>query len=91
MQVSLDLNVRCLYIICMHQTKHFFVLSDFDDCVYWYTYGALGKLFVDDLVKKIHMNFLGCAHWFMSIIIYQIKDDFIYVDQDRYATYIVAK
>ena len=37
------------------------------------------------------MNFLGYAHWFMSIIISQLKDHSIYVDQAIYATYIVAK
>ena len=37
------------------------------------------------------MKFLGYAHWFMSIIIYQMKDHSIYVDQARYATSIVTK
>ena len=37
------------------------------------------------------MNFLGHAHWFMSIIISQLKDHSISVDQARYATSIVAK
>ena len=37
------------------------------------------------------MNFLVYAHWFMSIRISQIKDHSISVDQDRYATSIVAK
>ena len=37
------------------------------------------------------MNFLGFAHWFMSIRISQLKDHSISVDQARYATYIVAK
>ena len=37
------------------------------------------------------MKFLGFAHWFMSIIISQLKDHSIYVDQARYATSIVAK
>ena len=37
------------------------------------------------------MNFLGYTHWFMSIIIFQMKDHSISVDQDRYATSIVAK
>ena len=37
------------------------------------------------------MNFLGYAHWFMSIRISQLKDNFISVDQARYATSIVAK
>ena len=37
------------------------------------------------------MNFLGYAHWFMSIKISQLKDHSISVDQARYATSIVAK
>ena len=37
------------------------------------------------------MNFLGFAHWFMSIRISQLKDHSISVDQARYATSIVAK
>ena len=37
------------------------------------------------------MNFLGYAHWFMSIIISQLKDHSISVDQAIYTTYIVAK
>ena len=59
------------------------VLSYIDDFVYWYTSEALGKCFVDTLVKRFHVNFLGYAHWFMSIRIYQMKDYYIYVDQDR--------
>ena len=41
--------------------------------------------------KRLHVNFLGYAHWFMSIRISQLKDHYIYVDQDRYATSIVEK
>ena len=37
------------------------------------------------------MNFLGYAHWFMSIRICQLKDNSISVDQARYATSIFAK
>ena len=37
------------------------------------------------------MNFLGFAHWFMSIRISQLKDHSISVDQARYVTSIVAK
>ena len=67
------------------------VLSYVDDCVYWYTNEYPGKLFVDNLGKIFHVNFLIYAHWFMSIIIYQLKDHYISVDQDRYATSVVAK
>ena len=44
---------------------------------------TLGKIF--------HVNFLGYAHWFMSIIFSQMKDHSISVDQARYATSIVEK
>ena len=67
------------------------VLYYFDDCVYWYTNEDIGKFFVDNLGKRFHVNFLGYTHWFMSIIISQLKDHSISVDQARYATYIVAK
>ena len=45
----------------------------------------------DTLGKRFHVNFLGYAHWFMSIIISQLKYHSIYVYQARYATSIVAK
>ena len=67
------------------------VLSYVDDCVYWYTNEDLGKVFVDTLGKRFHVNFLGFAHWFMSIKISQLKDHSISLDQTRYATLIVAK
>ena len=67
------------------------VLSYVDDCVYWYTNEDIGKCFVDTLGKRLHVNFLGYAHWFMSIRISQLKDNSISVDQARYATSIVAK
>ena len=57
------------------------VLSYVDDCVYWYTNEDLGKRFVDTLGKRFHVNFLGFAHWFMSIRISQLKDHYISVDQ----------
>ena len=67
------------------------VLSYVYDCVYWYANEDIGKLFVDTLWKIFHVNFLGYAHWFMSIIISQLKDHFNYVYQARYANSIVAK
>ena len=67
------------------------VLSYVDDCVYWYTNEDPGKWFVDTLGKRFHVNFLGYEHWFMSIRIYQMKDNSISVDQARYATSVVAK
>ena len=67
------------------------VLSYVDDCVYWYTNEDLGKLFVETLGKRFHVNFLGFAHWFMSIRISQLKDHSISVDQAIYATSIVSE
>ena len=67
------------------------VLSYVDDYVYWYTNEDLGKWFFDTLGKRFHVNFLGFAHWFMSIRISELKDHYISVDQARYATSIVAK
>ena len=46
---------------------------------------------MDTLQKIFHVNFLGYAHWFMSIRIYQMKDHSIFVGQARYDTSIVAK
>ena len=68
-----------------------FVLYYVDDFLYWYTSEALGKWFVDTLGMISHVDFLGYAHWFKSMIIYQMKDHSIYVDQARYSTSIVAK
>ena len=67
------------------------VLSYVDYCVYWYTNEDLVKWFVDTLGKIFHVNFLGYAHWFISIRISQLKDHSISVDQARYATSVVAK
>ena len=67
------------------------VISYVDDCVYWYTNKDLGKLFVDTLGKRFHVNSLGFAHWFMSIRISQLKCHFISLDQARYAISIVGK
>ena len=67
------------------------VLSYVDDCFYLYTSEALGNQFVDSLRKIFLMKFLVYAHWFMSIIISQMKYHYISVDQTRYVTYIVAK
>ena len=46
---------------------------------------------MDTLGKIFHVNFLGYAHWFMSIRISPMKDHSVYVDQSRYATSIVEK
>ena len=62
-----------------------------DDFIYWYTYEELGKWFMNTLGKRFHVNFLGYTYFFMSIGISQLKDHFISVGQDRYATYGFAK
>ena len=46
---------------------------------------------LETLGKRFHVKFLRYAHWIMSIIISQMKDNSISVDQARYANYIVAK
>ena len=71
--------------------KKIVVLSYVDDCVYWYTNEDIGKWFVHTLGKRFHVNFLGFAHWLMSIRISQLKDHSISVDQSRNSTSIVAK
>ena len=67
------------------------VLCYVDDCVYWYTYEELGKLFVDTLRKIFYVSFIVYANWFMSIRISQLKDHSILVDQTSYATSVIAK
>ena len=67
------------------------VLYYVGDCVYWYNSESFGKWFVNTLGKIFHVNFLGYAHWLISIIIYQMKDHYISVDHARYATSIVEK
>ena len=62
-----------------------------DDCFYWYNSKALGKKFMDTSGKISYVDFLGYAHWFMSIIISQMKDHSISVDQARNTTSVVAK
>ena len=66
-------------------------LSYVNYCVYWYKNEDTGKWFVDTLGNRFHVNFLGYAHWFMTIRISQLKDHSISVDQARYATSIVTK
>ena len=51
----------------------------------------LDNFFVDTLGKIFHVNFLGYAHWFMSIGISHLRDHSISMYQARYATSIVAK
>ena len=46
---------------------------------------------MNTLRNRFHVEFLLYAHWFMSIIISQLKDHSISMDQARYAISIVAK
>ena len=80
-----------IYYKCEPYGSMLFLLSYFDDCVYWYTSEELRKWFVDTLGKIFHVKFLGYAHWFMSIKTSQLKDHYISVDQAIYATSNVAK
>ena len=66
-------------------------LSYVDDFLYLYTSEALGKFFVDTLGNRFHVSFLGYAHWFMSIIISQMKNNSVSIDQARYSTSVVEK
>ena len=66
------------------------MLSYVDDFVYWYTSEEIGKRFVDTLGKRLHVNFLGYVHWFMSIRISQLRDHYISVDKARYYKTVIA-
>ena len=46
---------------------------------------------MDTLVSIFQVNLLGYAHWFMSIRITQMRDNYISVDQARYDNSIVDK
>ena len=75
----------------MHQIEKNVVLSYVGDCFYWYTSESLVKIFLGALGNRFHMNFLVYSHWFMSIIISQMKNHSISVYQARYDTSIVDK
>ena len=62
------------------------VLYYIDDCIYWYTPEELGNWFVGTFLNIFHLNFLGYAHWFVSIRISQLKYHYITVYKDRYST-----
>ena len=87
-QSKCHMSIYCKYA---PDGTNIFVLYYVDDCVYWYNSEALGFFFVYALGKRFHVNFLGYAHWFTSIRIYEMKDHSISVDQAIYATSIVTK
>ena len=68
-----------------------FVLSYVYGYVFWYTSEELGKWFWGALGKRFSAKFQVYAHWFMSIIISQLKYYSIPVYQDRYATAAMSK
>ena len=49
------------------------------------------EIIFNNLGKRSHVNFLGYAHWFMSIRISHMNDNSISMDQATYATSIVVK
>ena len=49
---------RYIYYKYASYGSTFIFLSYGDDCFYWYTYEDLGTLFVDNLGKRFHVNFL---------------------------------
>ena len=67
------------------------VLSYVDNFLFWYTSEDFRKWFVDALGNRLHVKYLGYAHWFMSIIISHMRYHSIYVYKARYATSFVAK
>ena len=80
----------CIYYnYASYGTKIFF--DFFDDCVFFYKSKALGKWLVENLGKIFNVNFLVYAHWFISIRISQLRDHYVSVYQDIYATSIVDK
>ena len=88
------IKYKCYMSICYKYEAYgtkIIVLSYFDDCVHWYTSKALGKWFEDTFGEILFVNFLGYAHWFVSIRISQMKDHSIFVYMTRYDTSIVAE
>ena len=79
-----------LYYNYAPDVSNLVVLSYVDYCLYWYTSEKLVKWFVDKIEKIFHVDFLGYAHWFMSIRTPQIKDHYISVYQARYDTFVVV-
>ena len=73
---SFSIQSKCqMYIYYKYEPDEtkIVVLYYVDEFFYCYTYEALGKWFVDALGKRFRVNFLGYAHLFMSIRIYQMK------------------
>ena len=88
--IQYQCQISIYYKYAPYVTK-IIVLSYVDDCVYWYTYEFLVKLFVDTLGEIFHLNFLGFSHLFMSISISQISYHYISVYKAGYSTSIVDR
>ena len=56
-----------IYYKVLETGERIVVLSYVDDCVYYHTSEDLGRWFVEALGKRYNVNFLGHAHWLMSI------------------------
>ena len=80
-----------IYYKCAPDGSKLVVLYYVDDCLYWYTYEELVKWFLNKLGNIIYLNFPGYAHWFMFIMILQLRDYYISVDQDSYTIAVVEK
>ncbi|MGH7973945.1 MAG: reverse transcriptase domain-containing protein [bacterium] len=68
------------------------VLDYVDDMLYYFsTSKAMEDGFVKELATRFKAEFLGQAHWFLSLQISQSADYSITVDQSRYAKAITAR
>ena len=89
--VLFNLNVRCLYIINMNQTEQRLLFYLMLMTVSIGILLKLLKMVFENLRKRFHLKFLGYAHWSTPIRIYQMRENSISVNQNRYDTSIVAK
>ena len=63
-QSQFQMNIYCKYA---PYGTNISVLSDVDYCVYWYTSEVIGKWFVETIGKRLNVNLLIFAHFFISI------------------------
>ncbi|MGH7954439.1 MAG: reverse transcriptase domain-containing protein [Gloeomargaritales cyanobacterium] len=67
------------------------VLNYVDDMLYFGTSVEIEKQFEKELSQRFKAEFLGQAHWFLSLRITQAADFSITVDQSRYAKAITRR
>ncbi|MGH7954550.1 MAG: reverse transcriptase domain-containing protein, partial [Gloeomargaritales cyanobacterium] len=67
------------------------VLDYVDDMLYFSTCAKLEKKFQEELSARFKAEFMGQAHWFLSLRITQNADFSITVDQSRYAKAITLR